>query len=174
LDILTEYDPRALIPALGKLITALDANLPIANVSLFDDVVARSFATKRMATVVVSLFSGTALLLAAVGLYGILSYSVAQRKREIGVRLALGAQSTSILQLVVERGLRVVGIGLLIGIVAALALSQLISSILYKVSATDPLSIITGVLVLALVALIACVLPALRATRIDPITALRE
>jgi ABC-type antimicrobial peptide transport system permease subunit len=78
------------------------------------------------------------------------------------------------LQLVVERGLRVVGIGLLIGIVAALALSQLISSILYKVSATDPLSIITGVLVLALVALIACVLPALRATRIDPITALRE
>ena len=174
LAIRTENDPRALIPALGKLITALDANLPIANVSLFDDVVARSFATKRMATVVVSLFSGTALLLAAVGLYGILSYSVAQRKREIGVRLALGAQSTSILQLVVERGLRVVGIGLLIGIVAALALSQLISSILYKVSATDPLSIITGVLVLALVALIACVLPALRATRIDPITALRD
>ena len=174
LAIRTTNDPRVLIPALGKLVAALDPNLPIANVSAFDDVVARSFATKRMATVVVSLFSGTALLLAAVGLYGILSYSVAQRKREIGVRLALGAQSTSILQLVVSQGLRVVGIGLVIGIIAALALSQLISSILYKVSATDPLSIVTGVLVLAVVALIACVLPAFRATRIDPITALRE
>jgi len=174
LAIRTENDPRALIPALGKLVAAIDPDLPIANVSPFNDLVAKSFATKRLATLVVTLFSGAASFLAAVGLYGILSYSVAQRKREIGVRLALGADSTSILQLVLNRGLRVVAIGLVTGIMAVLALSHLISAILYGVSASDPLSIIVSVLVLALVALAACALPAFQATRIDPITALRE
>jgi putative ABC transport system permease protein len=174
LAIRTKNDPRALIPDLGKLVAAIDPNLPIANVSPFNDLIARSFATKRLATVVVTLFSGAALVLAAVGLYGILSYSVTQRKREIGVRLALGARSSSILHLVLEQGLRVVAIGLAIGIIAALALSQLISTILYGVSATDPFSISIGVLILALAALAACALPAFYATQIDPITALRE
>jgi ABC-type antimicrobial peptide transport system permease subunit len=123
---------------------------------------------------VVGLFSGAALLLAAVGLYGVLSYSVVQRKREIGVRMALGAQSATILNLVIKQGLTVVGIGLVIGLLAALALSRLITNLLYEVSATDYVSIGLSVLILSLVSLIACLLPALRATRIDPLTALHE
>lgn len=120
------------------------------------------------------LFSGAALFLAAVGLYGVLSYSVAQRKREIGVRIALGAQSTSILRLVIKQGLRVVGVGLVIGLAGALALSHAITGILYGVSANDLVSIGLSLVILSFVALIACLLPAFRATRIDPITALRE
>ena len=123
---------------------------------------------------VVGAFSAVALLLAAIGLYGVLSYSVSQKKRELGVRIALGARATSILALVVNQGLRIVGIGLLIGLVTALALSGLIAGILYGVSATDPVSIAVSVLGLGLTALIACFLPAFRASRIDPITALRE
>jgi putative ABC transport system permease protein len=152
----------------------MDPNIPLYNVGLFDDLLAKSFATKRLATTVVSLFSGAALLLAAIGLYGVLSYSVVQRRREIGVRMALGARSTSILQLVVKQGLIVVGIGLAVGLVAAMGLARLIAGILYGVSAFDLVSIGLSVLILGFVALITCLLPAFRATRIDPVTALRE
>jgi putative ABC transport system permease protein len=114
------------------------------------------------------------LFLSAVGLYGVLAYAVGQRTREIGIRIAVGARSTNILQLVIRRGLKLAGIGLLIGVVAALALSRLMGSLLYGVSANDPLSLIIAILVLGLAALLASLLPALRATRIDPITALRE
>ena len=167
-------DPRSLIVPLKKIVADIDPNIPVYDVGLLDDLVAKAFATKRLATVVVTLFSGTALMLAAVGLYGVLSYSVSQRKREIGVRMALGARSNSILQLVIKKGLIVVGIGLTIGLVTALVLSHLIAGILYGVSATDFLSIGLSILILGLVALIACLLPALRAARIDPLTALRE
>lgn len=170
----TGNDPRALIESLKKIVTDADPNIPLYNVGLFSDLVTKAFATKRLATVVVSLFSGAALLLAAVGLYGVLSYSVTQRKREIGVRVALGAPSTSILQLIVKQGLVVVGFGLAIGMAASLGLSQLIARILYGVSAIDLTSISLSVLILGFVALIACLLPALRAARIDPLTALRE
>ncbi len=115
-----------------------------------------------------------ALFLSVVGLYGVLAYAVGQRTREIGIRIAVGARSNNILQLVILRGLKLAGIGLLIGVVAALALSRLMGSLLYGVSATDPLSLIIAILVLGLAALLACLLPALRATRIDPIRALRE
>jgi putative ABC transport system permease protein len=170
----TQGDPRLLIAPLQKVVADLDPNLPMSNAGLFSDLVAKSFAVRRLSTVTMSFFSGTALLLAAVGLYGVLSYSVSQKKREIGVRIALGAQSTTILQLVVRQGLKIVGIGLLIGVASALALSGLIAGILYGVSAMDPVSIALSVLGLVLTALIACLLPALRASRIDPITALRE
>ena len=135
---------------------------------------ARSFAIRQLASVVVSGFSAVALLLAAIGLYGVLSYTVSQKKREIGIRIALGAQSTTILQLVIRQGLKIVGVGLLIGLATALTLSGLIAGILYGVSATDPVSIGMSVLGLGLSALIACLLPALRASRIEPIRALRE
>jgi putative ABC transport system permease protein len=174
LVIRTGNDPRSLTGPLSKLIADMDPNLPIYNVGLFDDRVSKSFATKRLATTIVSLFSGAALLLAAVGLYGVLSYSVTRRKREIGVRMALGAQSRSILRLVVRQGFAVVSIGIVIGLGTTLVFSRLIAGILYGVSATDLLSICLSVLILCFVALIACVLPGLRATRIDPITALRE
>jgi putative ABC transport system permease protein len=174
LIIRTERDPESLVAPLKKIVAELDPNLPLYKIDLFDDLVARAFATKRLATTVVSLFSGTALLLAGVGLYGVLSYAVARRKREIGVRMALGAESIRILHLVFKQGLILVAVGLLIGLSAALTLSRLITSILYGVSATDLVSIVLSALILGLVAVIACLLPAFRATRIDPITALRE
>jgi putative ABC transport system permease protein len=170
----TDGDPRSFTLPLKKIVAETDPNIPLYSVGPFDDLVAKAFATKRVATVVVSLFSGAALFLAAIGLYGVLSYSVDQRKREIGVRMALGAQASSILHLVIKQGLIVVGIGLAIGLVAALGLSRLIAGILYGVAPTDLVSIGLSVLILGLVALIACLLPAFRATRIDPIIALRE
>jgi len=170
----SESNPALLIEPLRKVVADLDPNLAVSDIGQLEDVVARAFAIRQLASVVVSAFSAVALLLAAVGLYGVLSYSVSQKKRELGVRIALGAQPTSILALVVSQGLRIVGIGLLIGLVTALALSGLIAGILYGVSATDPVSIAVSVLGLGLTALIACFLPAFRASRIDPITALRE
>jgi len=122
----------------------------------------------------VGLFSVLALLLAAVGLYGVLAYSIAQRTREIGIRIALGAESRTILSLVVRQGLTIVGIGLVAGIISSIVLTHLIQSLLYGVSGTDPVALLTAVGVLALAAFLACLVPALRAIRVDPITALRE
>jgi putative ABC transport system permease protein len=152
----------------------LDPNLAVSNVGRLEDLLARSFAIRQVASIVVSAFSAVALLLAAIGLYGVISYSVSQKKRELGVRIALGAQPTSILVLVVNQGLRIVGIGLLIGLATGIALSGLVAGILYGVSANDPASIGLSIVALGLTAFVACLLPALRASRIDPIRALRE
>ena len=122
----------------------------------------------------VGVFSAAALVLAVVGLYGVLSYSVSLRKREISVRIALGAQAPNILGLVVGQGLKIAGIGLIVGLISALTLNHLIEWALFGVSAADPISFGASVLVLAAAALVACVLPAFRATRIDPIRTLRE
>ena len=130
--------------------------------------------TRRLRVLLLTLFSGAALLLSAIGLYGVLAYSVSQRKREFGVRIALGAQSSNILKLVTQQGLRLVGVGLVAGIVAALIFVRFMGSVLYGVSGNDPITLGLAVLVLGLSALLACLLPAVRATRINPITALRE
>jgi ABC-type antimicrobial peptide transport system permease subunit len=122
----------------------------------------------------VTLVSSIALLLSAVGLYGTLAYSVSLRKRELGVRIALGAQASNILRLVIRQGLKVVCCGLAVGIVTALILVRFIDSILYGVSSNDPVSLGLAIVALGLAGLLACLLPALRATRINPITALRE
>jgi len=123
---------------------------------------------------VVSLFSGAALLLAAVGLYGVLSYSVSQRKRELGIRVAVGAQAWNIFRLVVTQGLLIGATGLIVGFAGALIFAHFIQAALYQVPSTDPPTLIAAAAVLWLTALMACLLPALRATRIDPIQALRE
>lgn len=170
----TENDPRSLITPIKKIVADMDPNIPLYNVGLFNDLVAKAFATKRLATAVIGFFSGAALLLAAIGLYGVLSYSVVQRRREIGVRMALGAQSSSIVQLVAKQGLIVVATGLTVGLVTAVGLAHLIAGILYGVSAIDLVSIGLSILILGFAAFIACLLPALRATRIDALTALRE
>jgi ABC-type antimicrobial peptide transport system permease subunit len=122
----------------------------------------------------VSVFSGAALFLSAIGLYGILVYSVNQRTREIGIRIALGASSTNILRLVIQRGLMMVGIGLIIGILIALVCSRSIESLLYEVRGDDPVTLGVAVLVLWTAGLIACLLPGFRAAKVDPIAALRR
>jgi putative ABC transport system permease protein len=170
----TSGDPRALVPALRKTVETIDPDLPLTNVGPYDDQIAKSFTAKRLSLIIVSLFSGVALLLASIGLYAVLSYSVSLRVREIGVRMALGAEATNILKLVTYQGLRIICVGLIIGLGAGIILGQIIGSVLYGISATDPTALLTGTLVLALAALLACLLPAFRATRIDPITALRE
>jgi putative ABC transport system permease protein len=170
----TQGNQLAITNAVHKVIAEIDPDVSMASPVTFDDLVWKTFAVRRIATVVVSLFSTAALLLAAVGLYAVLSYSVIQRTHEIGIRVALGAQRINILRLVVRQGLRIVLIGLLVGVLTALTLTQFIGSVLYGVSATDPIALGISVLVLGLAALLACLLPAVRATRISPITALRE
>ncbi len=170
----TSVDPQSMTSALRKTVATIDPDLPLANVGTYNDLIAKSFTTNRLSLIVVTLFSGVALLLAAIGLYAVLSYSVSLRIREIGVRMALGAEATNIIKLVTYQGLRIIGVGLIIGLGAGIILGQMIGSVLYGVSASDPTALFTGTMVLALAALLACLLPAFRATRIDPITALRE
>jgi putative ABC transport system permease protein len=170
----TTVDPHQLIPSLRKLVASVDPDILVERTITLDDLIAQHSSTRRLGVLLVSLFSGASLLLSAVGLYGVLAYSVSQRKREIGVRIALGAQTSNILRLVLRHGLKIVGTGLLTGIGSALLLTRLIQGVLYGVSNSDPLTLALAVLVLGLAAVMACLLPALKAARIDPIKTLRE
>jgi predicted permease len=170
----TRESPLALINALRQTVAGLDPNLPLTSIYPFDQVIYDSFASRRLQMTLVGVFSAAALVLAVVGLYGVLSYSVSLRKRELSVRIALGAQVPDILGLVVGQGLKIAGVGLTVGLIAALLLNNLIEGTLFGVSAADPISFGASVLVLVAAALVACLLPALRATRIDPIRTLRE
>jgi putative ABC transport system permease protein len=140
----------------------------------FDDLVAGKYMMRRLGTFVVGLFSCAALFLSTIGLYGVLAYAVGQRTREIGIRIALGARSINIMRLVLRQGALASGIGLLIGLVAVLLIGGFVQSALYNVSPTDSVTLGTSALVLTIATLFACLLPAVRATRIDPIRALRE
>jgi putative ABC transport system permease protein len=170
----TAGNPTSLISSVRKLVADIDPTLPVMRIEPLNDAISRIYAPQRIASYVVGLFSGAALFLSAVGLYGVLAYAVVQRTREIGIRIAVGAKSTNILQLVIRQGVQLAGIGLVIGIAAALALARLMSSMLYGVSANDPLSLTIAIVVLSMATVLASLLPALRATRIDPIEALRE
>jgi putative ABC transport system permease protein len=167
-------DPQGLVSAVREAVQSADPNLPVFNIRTMENQLSNELVTQRLSVVLVSLFSILALLLAAVGLYGVLAYSIAQRTREIGIRIALGAESGSILNLVVRQGLIIVGIGLAAGIIGSLILTRLIQSLLYGISGTDPIAVLMAVSVLGLAAFLACVVPALRAIRIDPMIALRE
>jgi putative ABC transport system permease protein len=170
----TRDTPSTLVNALRRTVAGIDSNLPLTSVYPFNQVIYDSFASRRLQMTLVGIFSAGALVLAVVGLYGVLSYAVNLRKRELSVRMALGAQASNILGLVVGQGLRIAGIGLIVGLISALTLNHLIEWALFGVSAADPISFGASVLVLAAAALVACVLPAFRATRIDPIRTLRE
>lgn len=170
----TQGDPLGLLAVVRQTVRSVNPDLPIFDAKTMESRVADRLATQRLSVILVSLFSLLALVLAAVGLYGVLAYSIAQRTREIGVRMALGAQSQNILGSVIRQGFKIVGIGLASGIVGAIGLTRLIQSMLYGVSGTDPVALLTAVGILGLAAFLACLVPALRATRIDPITALRE
>src|SRR5262249_14697869 len=149
-------------------------DLALTNVTTLKGVVEQSMEGYRFRTTLLSAFAGIAMLLAALGIYGVLAYFVSQRSRELGIRRALGAQPTTLFGLVVRQGLRPVGIGVAVGIAGALALTGLMRSLLFGIDAIDPPTYATAVAVLTVVATAACAIPARRAMRVDPLVALRE
>jgi putative ABC transport system permease protein len=174
LVIRTAADPAGLTSALQARIWALDKDLPISSLASMDDIVSSSMWQPRFSMLLLGAFAGVALVLAAVGIYGVISYSVGQRTHEIGIRMALGAQPRDVLGLVVRQGAVLATAGLLIGLAGALAITRLLASLLYGVKTTDPLTFFAVSLLLAGVALFASYVPARRASKIDPILALRH
>ncbi len=166
-------NPANLTSAIRSELTALDRNIPLTSVRLFDDYISRSLARPRFNALLLSIFAGTALLLTAIGIYGVMAYSVAQRTNEIGIRIALGAGKSSIFRLVVGQAMAIVAISLVLGVVGAFAATRLLNSLLFGVGAFDPMTFISIVLLVSVVAFLAAWLPARRATRVDPIIALR-
>ena len=166
-------DPVALIPAVRNEIWSIDKELPIYDVSTMKDVVAESLAQRRFTLWLLTSFAGIALLLAAIGLYGVISYSVTQRTREMGVRMALGASPRDLLRLILGSGARLAAIGIAAGILAALILTRFMSGMLFGVHPADPLTFAAVSLLLLIVILFASYVPARRAAKVDPMVALR-
>jgi putative ABC transport system permease protein len=169
----TQSDPLRSVPDVRGQIVALDKELAVSDVSSMDEVLSASVSGRRFTTVLLSLFGGLGLLLASVGVYGILSYMVAQRTSEIGIRMALGAARKDVLSLVIGQGLRLAIAGLAAGLAGALALTRLMSRLLYETSPSDPATFIGVILLLALVSVVAIYVPARRASKVDPMVALR-
>jgi putative ABC transport system permease protein len=173
LAVRTAGDPMALAPSLARTVQELDADQPIAEVRTMDEWLDRTLASRRFNTLLLLTFAGLAVLLAAVGIYGVMSYTVGQRTPEIGLRVALGASQRDILGMVVGNAARLAGIGLAIGLALAVALSGAMSRLLYETSGTDPLTFGLVILVLGPVAILASYIPARRASRVEPVQALR-
>jgi putative ABC transport system permease protein len=166
-------DPGALTSAIRTEVAALDSALPLRAVRVFDEYIARSLARTRFNALLLSIFAGTALLLTAIGIYGVMAYSVAQRTNEIGIRIALGAAQSSIFRLVVGQAMFLVAISLAIGLVGAFAATRLLGSLVYGVGVWDPMTFGAIVLLISVVAFLAAWLPARRASNVNPIIALR-
>jgi len=169
-----EENPLAFVETLKQQVWAIDPDVPIGDVALVEDLMAGTLAPQRFNAILVTLAAGVALSLALIGLYGVLSYSVGQRTREIGIRMALGAERSHIVPMVAWQGMRLVLIGVFVGIVSALALGRLIESLLYEVGAFDSLTYASVVAVFAFVSTLACLVPATRAARSDPMLALQS
>src|SRR5256885_15303873 len=167
-------DPTTIVPALQSAIREVDASIPLAGVETMDAIVDRSMAQLSFAMVLLAIAATTALLLAAVGLYGVISYVVNQRTAEIGIRMALGAEPSQVARLVVGGSVRLALVGVGFGVVAALGFTRVLRGLLYDVQPTQPLAYLVAALVLGGVAALAAYLPARRAARIDPMIALRN
>jgi putative ABC transport system permease protein len=171
LAVLSQTDPASLTSAVIGQIHSLDPDLAVEHIRTMSQVISSSVAGPRFNTLLLGVFAG-ALFLAAIGIYGVMAYAITQQTREIGIRLALGAQPRNVLQLVLRRGMRLAGVGATFGVAAALALTRLMAGLLYDVSATDPVTFSCVVILLLAIALLACYLPARRAMRVDPMVAL--
>jgi putative ABC transport system permease protein len=166
-------NPLSLLPAVQSAVWSVDRNVPLANPRTMEDVLAHSVLRRKFAMLLLSIFAGIATLLAAIGLYGVISYSVAQRTKEIGIRMALGGQRGDMLRMVLRQSGILVALGMVIGVPAALAATRLLGAMLYGVGATDLLTYLFVIALLAAAAFLASILPALRATKVDPMVALR-
>ncbi len=173
LEVRTAGDPAAMIPAVRREIAALDRDLPVQSGTM-EDALGLSLLPQRAGATVLGIFSVLGLVLASVGLYGVVAYAVAQRTRDLGIRVALGAESSDIYRVVLGHGVKLTSFGLVIGIVAALILARLAQGVLFGVSSTDPITLGSVAAILAAVAFLASFIPARRATRVDPMVALRE
>jgi putative ABC transport system permease protein len=174
LVIRTAGDPAAITPAVRRVIAAADPEQPVAAVSTMDEVLAKDVEDRQQQMTLLTAFAGLALLLASLGLYGLLAYTVSQRSREIGLRMALGASASRVVGMVVVRGVALAAAGLVVGLSAAWLLAGAMSKILYGVAATDPVTYGAVALLLCAIAAAASWIPARRAVRIDPIAVLRE
>jgi putative ABC transport system permease protein len=166
-------DPEAIAPAVVRAVQSIDPDQPVANIATIEKNIAESLATRRLTMTLLGAFAALALVLASVGLYGVMALSVTQRTREFGIRLALGAPRSDVFRLALGRGLLLVGIGLALGLLGALGAGRALTSLLYNVGSLDPVALCTAIIALAGVAVLACWFPARRATRVDPIVALR-
>ncbi len=170
----TSSPPNNMVSAVTSAVHAIDSDQPVTDVMSMDDLIATSLSQRRFSMLLLAAFAGLALLLAAVGIYSVLAFAVRRRVREIGIRMALGAEIKDILQLIVTEGMKPALIGVAIGLAGAVALGRVLASLIYGISATDPLTFTAVAALLCLVAFMASVIPALRAARIEPTRALRD
>ena len=169
----TRSDPKEMAATIRNAILEVERDQPLSGIRTMEDILSESVAGRWLNTLLLSVFGGEAIILAVVGLYGVMSYAVAQRTQELGIRMALGATSRDVLKLIVGQGMALTAVGIAVGIGGALGLTRLMKSLLFDVRHTDPTTIAAMALVLGGVALFACLIPARRATKVDPMIALK-
>jgi putative ABC transport system permease protein len=169
----TSTDPAGMTSAIRNTVLEVDPDQPIYGIRTMEEVVSNSVAPQRLSTILLAIFAGVAMLLAAVGIYGVMSYSINQRTHEIGIRMALGARRSDVIRLVVGQGMLLAIMGVVVGLIGGFFITRVMSTLLFGVEARDPMTFAVIPALLVSVALVACYLPARRATRVDPMVALR-
>jgi putative ABC transport system permease protein len=174
LAVRTTIEPARMAADVRREVAAGDPDQPVYEVMTMEQRLANSIALRRNSMLLFAIFAAMALIIAAIGIYGVISYSVSQRTREIGIRMALGAERRDVLKLVLKQGLKLISAGVTIGLIASLGLTRVMKNLLFEVSATDPPTFVVIALILTIIALLACWVPARRATKVDPVVALRN